>query len=165
MKIRRIFKSLAAAVLALAVLGAATLNSVVFAPRAEASGLNKGDIIELGSYPQQRVTDEALLSALDSQEKDWISYNYYSGTDGESAGSMESGDWMKYADFTYDGIKYRAVTFQIICRTALLTKHRKITVTLRRKRTDIKSTTYTILDTIPLFGAFSTPRAGLLCAK
>lgn len=111
MKIRRIFKSLAAAVLALAVLGAATLNSVVFAPRAEASGLNKGDIIELGSYPQQRVTDEALLSALDSQEKDWISYNYYSGTDGESAGSMESGDWMKYADFTYDGIKYRAVTF------------------------------------------------------
>ena len=100
MKIRRIFKSLAAAVLALAVLGAATLNSVVFAPRAEASGLNKGDIIELGSYPQQRVTDEALLSALDSQEKDWISYNYYSGTDGESAGSMESGDWMKYADFT-----------------------------------------------------------------
>lgn len=111
MKIRRIFKSLAAAVLALAVLGAATLNSVVFAPRAEASGLNKGDIIELGSYPQQRVTDEALLSALDSQEKDWISYNYYSRTDGESAGSMESGDWMKYADFTYDGIKYRAVTF------------------------------------------------------
>lgn len=68
-----------------------------------------GDIIEFGSYPQSKVTDSSLVSALNSVSKNWVSYGYYSG-DG-SYGSMKLGDWMKYADFTYNGTKYRAVIF------------------------------------------------------
>ncbi len=68
-----------------------------------------GDIIEFGSYPQSRVTNANLLSALGSQTKTWKSYGCYSGTG--SAGTMVQGDWMKYADVTYNGSKYRAVTF------------------------------------------------------
>ena len=67
------------------------------------------DIVELGSYPQSHVKDSALISELDKVNKNWISYGYYSGN-GEY-GSMVQGNWMKYADLTYNGSKYRAVTF------------------------------------------------------
>ena len=67
------------------------------------------DVVELGSYPQSQVKDSALISALDKVNKNWVSYGYYSGNGSE--GSMKSGDWMKYADFTYNSNKYRAVTF------------------------------------------------------
>ena len=67
------------------------------------------DIVELGSYPQSQVKDSALISALDKVNKNWVSYGYYSGN-GEY-GSMVQGNWMKYADLTYNGSKYRAVTF------------------------------------------------------
>lgn len=36
-----------------------------------------GDIGTFGSYPQTRVTDSALLSALNSQMLNWVSYGYY----------------------------------------------------------------------------------------
>ena len=68
-----------------------------------------GDIIEFGSYPQTQVKDAELIKKLDNIGKSWRSYGYYSGN-GEY-GSMVQGDWMKYADFKYDGNKYRAVTF------------------------------------------------------
>ena len=67
------------------------------------------DVVELGSYPQSQVKDSALISELDKINKNWVSYGYYSGNG--KTGSMKSGDWMKYADFTYNGSKYRAVTF------------------------------------------------------
>ena len=67
------------------------------------------DIVELGSYPQSQVKDSTLISKLDKVNKNWVSYGYYSGNG--KTGSMKSGDWMKYADFTYNGSKYRAVTF------------------------------------------------------
>ena len=67
------------------------------------------DVVELGSYPQSQVKDSTLISELDKVNKNWISYGYYSGN-GEY-GSMVQGDWMKHADFTYNGSKYRAVTF------------------------------------------------------
>ncbi len=67
------------------------------------------DLIEYGSYPQSQVKDSALISELDKVNKNWVSYGYFSG-DGKT-GSMKPGDWMKYADFKYDGNKYRAVTF------------------------------------------------------
>ena len=67
------------------------------------------DVVELGSYPQSQVKDSALISALDKVNKNWVSYGYYSGNG--KTGSMKPGDWMKYADFTYNGSKYRAVTF------------------------------------------------------
>ena len=118
-KRKNIFKSLLALTLALImVLGVAPLNELagvdwasLFAPKAEAVGktYKVGDIVEFGSYPQSKVTDSSLVSALNGVSKTWVSYGYYSG-DG-SYGSMKPGDWMKYADFTYNGTKYRAVTF------------------------------------------------------
>lgn len=93
--------------------------TVLFAPKVEAVGktYKVGDIVEFGSYPQSRVTDSSLVSALNSVSKNWVSYGYYSGTGcyatdyGTGYATMVQGDWMKYADFTYNGTKYRAVTF------------------------------------------------------
>ncbi len=73
------------------------------------AGKLTGDIIEFGSYPQSKVTDETLLSNLNKLKLEWKSYVYYSGND--VYGSMVQGDWMKYADVIYGGNKYRAVTF------------------------------------------------------
>ncbi|MEE0598127.1 MAG: DUF6273 domain-containing protein [Acutalibacteraceae bacterium] len=83
----------------------------LFAPKAEADGktYKVGDIIEFGSYPQSKVTDSSLVSALNKASKKWVSYGYYSGNG--SYDIMVQGDWMEYADFTYNGTKYRAVTF------------------------------------------------------
>ena len=118
-KRKNIFKSLLALTLALImVLGAAPLSELagvdwagIFTPKAEALSPTHrvGDIVEFGSYPQSRVTDSSLVSALNGVSKNWVSYDYYSG-DGNLC-SMKSGDWMKYADFTYKGTKYRAVIF------------------------------------------------------
>lgn len=70
-----------------------------------------GDLIKFGSYPQSRVTDEETISALDGVRKIWKSYEYYSGTGSWADGNMKPSDYMKYADFSYNGEKYRAVTF------------------------------------------------------
>ena len=72
-----------------------------------------GTVINFGSYPQSKVTDSATISALDSVTKNWKSYNYYSGTGKSDDGNMKSSDYMKYADFKYDGNKYRAVMFSV----------------------------------------------------
>ncbi len=118
-KRKNIFKSLLALTLALImVLGVAPINELagvdwasLFAPKAEADGktYKVGDIIEFGSYPQSKVTDSSLVSALNKASKKWVSYGYYSGNG--SYDIMVQGDWMEYADFTYNGTKYRAVTF------------------------------------------------------
>ena len=119
-KRKNIFKSLLALTLALImVLGVAPLSELagvdwagLFTPKAEAEGktYKVGDIVEFGSYPQSKVTDSSLVSALNGVSKTWVSYGYYSG-DGSYSDTMVQGDWMKYADFTYNGTKYRAVTF------------------------------------------------------
>lgn len=70
-----------------------------------------GDLIQFGSYPQSQVKDEALISTLGNLAPYWdecTSYRYYSGN-GE-IGSMTPGDWMKYADVTYNGNTYRGVS-------------------------------------------------------
>ena len=118
-KRKNIFKSLLALTLALImVLGVAPISELagvdwasLFAPKAEADGktYKVGDIIEFGSYPQSKVTDSSLVSALNKASKKWVSYGYYSGNG--SYDIMVQGDWMEYADFTYNGTKYRAVTF------------------------------------------------------
>ena len=114
MKLRKI----AAVLIAIVVLCAAPIGGLVgvdgmgfFAPQAEAAGktYKVGDIVEFGSYPQSRVTNSSLVSALNKVSKKWVSYGYYSGTG--DYGTMVQGNWMKYADFTYNGTKYRAVTF------------------------------------------------------
>ena len=71
-----------------------------------------GDIITFGSYPQSEVTkesDSTTYAKLEAATKNWISYGYYSGNG--DYGSMKQGDWMKYADITLGGEKYRAVRF------------------------------------------------------
>ncbi len=130
-KRKNIFKSLLALTLALImVLGVAPISEFagvdfasLFAPKAEAVGktYKVGDIVEFGSYPQSKVTDSSLVSALNKVSKKWVSYGYYSG-DG-NYGSMKPGDWMKYADFTYNGTKYRAVTFSQYRPTVTSQKH------------------------------------------
>jgi hypothetical protein len=93
----------------LAVLMIATTLPMAFA---EGDGYQVGDIMQFGSYPQTKVTDEALvaeLSALAPEWDDWISYGYYSGTGDEN--SMVQGDWMRYTDITYNSSKYRGVKF------------------------------------------------------
>ena len=116
MKLRKI----AAVLVAIVVLCAAPICGLVgvdcvsfFAPQAEAAGktYKVGDIVEFGSYPQSRVTNSSLVSALNKVSKNWVSYGYYSGDGNDDVSSMRQGDWMKYADFTYNGTKYRAVTF------------------------------------------------------
>ena len=65
------------------------------------TGYQNGDVIEFGSYPQSRVTDEETLAALDAMDKEWISYGYLSAY-------VPSG-YMRYADLELNGQKYRAV--------------------------------------------------------
>lgn len=118
-KRKNIFKSLLALTLVLImVLGIAPISELadvnwagIFAPKAEAEGktYKVGDIVEFGSYPQSKVTDSSLVSVLNKASKKWVSYGYYSGNG--SYDIMVQGDWMEYADFTYNGTKYRAVTF------------------------------------------------------
>lgn len=119
-------RKFAAVLFAIVLLCAAPIGGLVgvdgmslFAPKAEAAGktYKVGDIVEFGSYPQSKVTNSSLVSALNSVSKNWVSYGYYSGTGcyatdyGTGYATMVQGDWMKYADFTYNGTKYRAVTF------------------------------------------------------
>ena len=71
-----------------------------------------GDHIEFGNYPQTLETDEEILALLDSMDKDWISYNYYSGTGLSEDGKMSPSDYMFYCDLDTndDGLRdYRAV--------------------------------------------------------
>lgn len=70
---------------------------------------NVGDVCYFGYYPQSKVTDNTVLTALNSLSLTWVSYKYYSGNG--NFGSMSRGDWMKYAEVSYNGNRYRAVTF------------------------------------------------------
>ncbi len=77
----------------------------------KASAYSTGDYIYYGTYPQSEVTDSALVSALNSVGGTWQSYGYYSGTGDPNDGQMKPSDYMRYKDVSYNGSKYRAVTF------------------------------------------------------
>ena len=63
-----------------------------------------GDYILFGSYPQTKVTDASIISALGGfDESTWTSYGYYSGG--------QVSDYMYYIDKGYNGEKYRGVYF------------------------------------------------------
>ena len=70
---------------------------------AEDVNIETGARVTFGAYPQTRVTDETLTDALNSLAMSWTYYDYYVNQTRE--------DFMKYADVTYHGNKYRAVTF------------------------------------------------------
>lgn len=69
-----------------------------------------GDIIEFGSYPQTHITDEALISELNSliDADNWVSMEYYTGTD---YGNIHISENANYTDITLDGVKYRGVLY------------------------------------------------------
>lgn len=95
-----------------AVFAAFLLLLICISPTISAFGKKAvGQQITFGSYPQTQVTDSAVLTRLDALEKSWVSYGYYSGTGEPLDGRMTAGDFMKYADLTLDGARYRAVTF------------------------------------------------------
>lgn len=82
--------------------------------KAEATTTSKykaGDVIEFGSFPQSEVTDEVLLSKLNTLSTQWLSYGYYSGTGNWADGQMQPNSYMRYADVSYNGDRYRAVKF------------------------------------------------------
>ncbi len=110
---KKIFKrTLPLLLAAVMLLSTATLGGLAdfLSVDAHATEYQVGDIVEFGSYPQTEVKDEATLNALNAKSLSWKSYGYYSGT-GDYHGSMTSSDYMKYADVTYSGTKYRAVKF------------------------------------------------------
>lgn len=72
-------------------------------------GLKMGDIIEFGSYPQSEVKDSELIAELNKLDKNWKSCDYSYGT-GRWQEALSCLD-MNYADISYSGEKYRAVTF------------------------------------------------------
>ena len=82
--------------------------------RIDATGVvaEDGNYLLFGSYPQTKVTDSALATALDtaagtlptsSNSQDWTSYGYY------ISGSVSNYMW--YIDLEYSGEKYRGVYF------------------------------------------------------
>lgn len=72
-----------------------------------------GDVIEYGCYPQTQVEPTIKMKEV-AKAADWKSYRYYCG-DGTGTpvlnGKMYASGFMHYADFDYDGEKYRAVRF------------------------------------------------------
>ncbi len=74
-----------------------------------------GDLIEFGSYPQSRVSndDSDLISSLNAAAWDtWQPYCYYVGTGDEADGQMMADmGHMEYCDVTVDGQKYRGAWF------------------------------------------------------
>ena len=80
------------------------------------SGYKTGDTITLGLYPQKKVTDSKVISALVNRCTDdkWINYNYYSADSGDYKGGNMSvnSNIMSYQDIVYSGTKYRAVKIE-----------------------------------------------------
>lgn len=105
---KRLNRTLSVLLTVIMLFTALPLSSGLFTAAAE-NNYFVGDIVEFGSYPQSRVTDETLCATLGGLEKTWVSYGYYTGT-GE-VGTMTQSDYMKYADVSYGGERYRAVTF------------------------------------------------------
>lgn len=99
-----------------AAVGAVTENSSnPLTTQASAAVYSTGSTVAFGEYPQKKVTDEETLKALDSIEKNWISYGYletfFVGENDELKRVLLPSDYMKYADIKLNGARYRAVVF------------------------------------------------------
>jgi len=100
---RRILSIVLSFVLLLGVLSAGM--SALAAPAANSN------VVYFGTYPQTEVKNIQLLGKLADVGKHWKSYGYYSGTGNMIDGKMTASDYMKYADFVYEGEAYRVVQF------------------------------------------------------
>lgn len=98
-------------VIALLLTGVLLCAIIPIAIAEEGSPYKVGSIIQFGTYPRSLIKDEEWIAELDAVEKDWVSYEYFSGTGNEYDGRMKSSDFMKYADFFCKGVRYRAVQF------------------------------------------------------
>ncbi len=78
---------------------------------AHAAEYQQGDVIEYGSYPKTRVTDEALISFLETvaDDTEWQPQGYTASVENEYA---------YYKDVEYEGAKYRAIYYTQINSTA-----------------------------------------------
>lgn len=109
---KRLFCTLLVVLMLITSIPMVNLAGVDLGITAEAATYQVGDLVSFGSYPQNKVTDSATITALNNKAPawaNWTSYGYYSGT--ASVGSMVQGDWMRYTDIMYNGNKYRAVKF------------------------------------------------------
>ncbi|MBQ4603034.1 MAG: InlB B-repeat-containing protein [Clostridia bacterium] len=95
----------------LAGLAGIDIGELFKASAAKITSYDVGDIIEFGWYPQSKVTDTSIITALNSADGEWKSYNYYSGNNSLTDGQVSAGDFMRYKDIIYGSEKYRAVTF------------------------------------------------------
>ena len=95
---------------ALSVLLAVLLLALTMAVCAVPAGaVEVGDTIQFGNYPQTMVKWTAAIGNA-AANATWKSYGYYIGT-GSYDGSMAASDYMEYADFFLNGVKYRLVKF------------------------------------------------------
>ncbi len=95
----------------LAAICLATLAGCLITSRAaNTDDIVNGDVVKIGSYPQTRVTNSSLINTLNGVSKTWNNYPYYSkNTSGGNYPTKLDKTMMDYADFTYNGVKYRAV--------------------------------------------------------
>ncbi len=83
------------------------LAGVVIVPgvTASAADIKTGTLVTFGSYPQTSVVDSGTLAKLNAQSLSWKYYDYYCDIKGDKK------NYMKYADVSLSGERYRAVTF------------------------------------------------------
>ena len=104
---KRMLSVILAALMLLTAAPLAGLVGMEIAPKVQAYQV--GDRVQFGTYPRSRVTNEERMRQLDTVEKEWKSFNFFCGTGTEYDGLMHEGDFMKYADFFYEGVRYRAL--------------------------------------------------------
>lgn len=110
--VKRILSTLLIVVMFIGVAPTGGIDFTLNAKAMDLSSYKVGDLIEFGSYPQSKVTDEEILNGIKSVEDNykWIDYNYYAGTGDWCDGNMKPVDGMMfYKDIVYGGNKYRAV--------------------------------------------------------
>ena len=100
---------LAAVVVIAAAFGTVVAFRVFRGRTASAPGNLSADskTVDFGTYPQSRVTDKALLDQLNALDKTMLPFG---STATDSDGQT---DYMRYADVTLDGKKYRAVEMDL----------------------------------------------------
>lgn len=70
--------------------------------------------VEFGMYPQTKVEDDVLISALTSKAgstSSWTDYGYFKKADEETDAVREG--CMSYKDVEYDGAKYRGILIRV----------------------------------------------------
>ncbi len=98
-------------VIVLAVFGALLLVFHSLNHKKPDENISYPESVQIGTYPQSMVSDEALLGELSRLPLEWRYYDdCYAG--GGYYGTMQKTNCMKYADVTYQEKRYRAVMLE-----------------------------------------------------